>query len=244
MFSGCESLKFLDISNFNMEQITDGESMFNGIKNLKYINLYNIQKSYNFISESGLNEIKDLTVCQKQKIISNDNINQNCCYYDLNTNECSNTNYIILFYGDRAEYENGFIKDKEDNEFRGGIDFIINGEDHNKKLDGVTELNLHKGSKIEIYFSNSIPLTSIQNYFSSSKDINFGKIISIEEDDSTYQISTITTQKNLENQTIKETTSQMGSFKSLKAFSEMLIEGLSKKSNSVTIDFCSLNEII
>ena len=49
--------------------------------------------------------------------------------------------------------------------------------------------------------------------------------------------------KNLENQTIKETTSQMGSFKSLKAFSEMLIEGLSKKSNSVTIDFCSLNEI-
>ena len=49
--------------------------------------------------------------------------------------------------------------------------------------------------------------------------------------------------KNLENQTIKETTSQMGSFKSLEAFSDMLIEGLSKKNNLVTIDFCSLNEI-
>ena len=49
--------------------------------------------------------------------------------------------------------------------------------------------------------------------------------------------------KNLENQTIKETTSQMGSFKSLQAFSEMLIEGLSRKNNLVTIDFCSLNEI-
>ena len=49
--------------------------------------------------------------------------------------------------------------------------------------------------------------------------------------------------KNLENQTIKETTSQMGSFKSLKAFSDMLIEGLSKKNNSISIDFCSLNEI-
>ena len=48
---------------------------------------------------------------------------------------------------------------------------------------------------------------------------------------------------NLENQTIKETTSQMGSFKSLEAFSDMLIEGLSKKNNLVTIDFCSLNEI-
>ena len=51
--------------------------------------------------------------------------------------------------------------------------------------------------------------------------------------------------KNLENETIKETTSQMGSLKTLKSFSEMLVEGLSKKSNnkSITIDFCSLNEI-
>ena len=50
--------------------------------------------------------------------------------------------------------------------------------------------------------------------------------------------------KNLENETIKETTSQMGSFKSLQAFSEMLIDGLSKNNtNSITINFCSLNEI-
>ena len=43
----------------------------------------------------------------------------------------------------------------------------------------------------------------------------------------------------------KETTSQMGSAKSLKSFSEMLIDGLSKKINTstITIDFCSLNEI-
>ena len=119
MFSGCESLKFLDISNFNMDKITDGKSMFDGIKNLKYINLYNLPKSYNYISESGLNEITDLTVCQNRKIISNDSITQNCCYYDLNTSECSsNTNYIIIFYGDRVEYPNGFIKDDEGNEFR------------------------------------------------------------------------------------------------------------------------------
>ena len=49
--------------------------------------------------------------------------------------------------------------------------------------------------------------------------------------------------KNLENQTIKETTSQMGSFKTLEDFSDMLIKGLSKKSNDSTIEFCSLNEI-
>ena len=181
MFSGCESLKFLDISNFNMEKITNGESMFNGTKNLRYINLYNLPKSYNFISESELSKIENLTVCQKQKIISNENITENCCYYDLNTNECSSsTNYITIFFGDRADYPNGFIKDEKNNEFRKGIDFIINGEDHNKKLDGTAELNLHKGSKIEIYFSNSIPLTTTQSFFNSSKDSNAGKISSID----------------------------------------------------------------
>ena len=49
--------------------------------------------------------------------------------------------------------------------------------------------------------------------------------------------------KNLESQTIKETTTQMGSCKSLESFSDMLIEALSRKTNLVTIDFCSLNEI-
>ena len=49
--------------------------------------------------------------------------------------------------------------------------------------------------------------------------------------------------KNLEKETIKETTSQMGCYKSLEAFSDMLIEGLSKNNNSCTLEFCSLNEI-
>ena len=51
--------------------------------------------------------------------------------------------------------------------------------------------------------------------------------------------------KNLDSETIKEATSQMGNVKTLKSFSEMLIEGFSKKNmtKTVTIDFCSLNEI-
>jgi hypothetical protein len=49
--------------------------------------------------------------------------------------------------------------------------------------------------------------------------------------------------KNLESQTIKEITSQMGSSKSFESFRDMLIEALSRKNNLVTIDFCSLNEI-
>ena len=35
----------------------------------------------------------------------------------------------------------------------------------------------------------------------------------------------------------------MGSIKTLKEFSQMLFDGLSKKNNLITIDFCSLNEI-
>ena len=49
--------------------------------------------------------------------------------------------------------------------------------------------------------------------------------------------------KNLESETIKEITSQMGSCKSFESFRDMLIEALSRKNNLVTIDFCSLNEI-
>ena len=67
--------------------------------------------------------------------------------------------------------------------------------------------------------------------------------IGIETDEENNDI--IYWRKNLENETIKETTSQMGSLKTLKSFGEMLVEGLSKKGNnkSITIDFCSLNEI-
>ena len=67
--------------------------------------------------------------------------------------------------------------------------------------------------------------------------------IGIETDEENKDI--IYWKKNLDNETIKETTSQMGSLKTLKSFSEMLLGGLSKKNpnNSTTIDFCSLNEI-
>ena len=66
--------------------------------------------------------------------------------------------------------------------------------------------------------------------------------IGIENDSENNEI--LYWKKNLDNETIKETTSQMGCVQTLKSFSEMLIEGLSKKNTNktVTIDFCSLNE--
>jgi hypothetical protein len=49
--------------------------------------------------------------------------------------------------------------------------------------------------------------------------------------------------KSLDSKTLSEITSQMGSYKSLKVFSEMLIQALSKKNDSLSLNFCSLNEI-
>ena len=49
--------------------------------------------------------------------------------------------------------------------------------------------------------------------------------------------------KELDSKTLSEMTSQMGSYKSLKVFSDMLIQALSKKNNSLTLHFYSLKEI-
>ena len=49
--------------------------------------------------------------------------------------------------------------------------------------------------------------------------------------------------KTLDSKTLSEITSQMGSYKSLKVFSDMLIQALSKKNDSLSLNFCSLNEI-
>ena len=49
--------------------------------------------------------------------------------------------------------------------------------------------------------------------------------------------------KELDSKTLSEMTSQMGSYKSLKVFSDMLIQALSKKNNSLSLNFLSLREI-
>ena len=49
--------------------------------------------------------------------------------------------------------------------------------------------------------------------------------------------------KELNSQLLNDITSHMGSYKSLKVFTDMLIQALSKKNNSLSLNFCSLNEI-
>ena len=49
--------------------------------------------------------------------------------------------------------------------------------------------------------------------------------------------------KELDSKELSSMTSQMGSYKSLKVFSDMLIQALSKKNNSLSLNFFSLKEI-
>ena len=175
MFNRCNSLQLLDISRFNLETLENYDSIFKYNYNLTYINLYYIQDSKGYITKainyknSGIN-INNLIVCQKENIIeSTDN---RCCYYNIDNHECENQKYITIFFGDRTIYNTGF-----GNDFRGDIDFIINGEDHNKKLSGKDRIYLHRGSKLEIYYlSDSL---SLQNYFSAAEDANMKNLISV-----------------------------------------------------------------
>ena len=175
MFSYCNSLQLLDLSRFNLEALENEEPMFKNTNNLTYINLYYIQDSKGYITKSINNEnsginISNLIVCQKENII--ENVDNKCCYYNIENKECQNNNYITIFFGDKALYDTGF-----ENDFREGIDFIINGEEHNKKLSGKDKMHLHRGSKLEIYFSNDS--LSFKNYFSAAKDGNMKNLISV-----------------------------------------------------------------
>ena len=45
MFSGCSSLKELNLSNFNTNNVTNMRDMFNGCSSLKELNLYNFNNN-------------------------------------------------------------------------------------------------------------------------------------------------------------------------------------------------------
>ena len=49
--------------------------------------------------------------------------------------------------------------------------------------------------------------------------------------------------KELDSKSLTEMTSEMGSYKSLKVFTDMLIQALTKKNESLSLNFCSLIEI-
>ena len=169
MFYECRNLKYLDISNFNMTNIEQIDSMFVNLSNIKYINIYNIQKDekgsfVNSLNNSKINH-EGLSVCQKEIIIKY-GINI-CCPFDFEINICSN--YIIAYYKNQINYENGFEKDEDGNVniFRENISFILNGD---SKVQNIAPLTIAGNTPIKIYFSQ--PMTSFKNFFNNIYDKN------------------------------------------------------------------------
>ena len=98
MFSGCTSLEYLDISNFNTLNVRENNAfmlfMFMGVNSLKYINLYNAQ-IINVIKTQIEEIVNDTTiVCQKDQII-NKGI-QDCSIFNQSDNY-TNDNEVSLF---------------------------------------------------------------------------------------------------------------------------------------------------
>ena len=133
MFYGCSSLRFLDISNFNLKNLRECYNMFSICENLRYIKLFDIQTSTTFLDYiqgwNGLNNIDNLTVCQNSDIITNKNAKYICCDYNIEIDLCL-LNYITLYYNANTTYNSGFI-----NRFRNKISYIVYENKRHQMID-------------------------------------------------------------------------------------------------------------
>ena len=86
MFYGIDALKYLDISNFHMNESNSFNDMFSNISNIIYINIKNFEKDKNI--SNTFNQRTDLFyACESLTII--DNINAyKCCEYNMTTDKC------------------------------------------------------------------------------------------------------------------------------------------------------------
>ena len=86
LFSGCTSLKKIDLHNFNTENVNDMREMFSGCTSLEEVNIYN----FNFATIN--NKQKMFEGCKSLKII---NISPNQIPHIDNglIKECSNAKF-------------------------------------------------------------------------------------------------------------------------------------------------------
>ena len=178
MLQKCSSLQYLDMSNFDLSNIDNSDdinNMISGSEVIIYINLSNMKNYDNFkkqiLDNSNLDTKDDLVVCQSQLIIENENASYICPFPKYNS-----TNYIIIYYGDNAIYENGFVfNNNEFNIYRNDVEFI-NYE--NNTYYNYTYLDIKPNSKVEINLKPSIK--SLEHFFDSNYDLNMKNVISID----------------------------------------------------------------
>ena len=170
MFYNCDSLKILDLSNFNMQQVMRAGDMFTGLTSLIYLNATNMVLSQGGISNQFSIESQHLIVCQSEEIFRNIKLYEICCSFNAETEMCESDNYITLYFNQDCYYENGFKNDNRNN-----INFI--NYDGSTVTDS-TELNILAGTTLEMHFTS--PVTSMEKFFAQENDNNMANVVSID----------------------------------------------------------------
>ena len=193
IFSECTSLVSLEIPNFYMQQLMESNDVFNNVNNLRYIDIQNMKYSsteefnentcINHNCNLALNYNNDpIIVCQNNKFITNSNIKEICCEYDIENNICTAYNYIFIYFNHDVNYPTGFK-----NIYRNSVTFInYNGE----TLTSTDALNIISNTQLEIYFDES-PIT-MEKFFSIEEDSNMIYLSSIDFSSfSTYELESM-----------------------------------------------------
>ena len=181
IFSDCTSLVSLEIPNFCMKQLMESTDVFTNVNKLRYINIQNMK--YSSTEEYNENTCinhdcnlplnyndKPIIVCQSNKFITNSNIKEICCRFDIELNRCITYNYIYIYFNHNVNYPNGFK-----NNYRNGIAFIYNNDE---VLTSTDSLNILANSKLEIYYDESP--TTMEKFFSAEEDNNMIYLSSID----------------------------------------------------------------
>ena len=166
MFLQCTSLKLIDFSNINFQNVNLVNELFSST-NFKYLNLK--KSTY---SQSIKNEIdkyiegkSDMIICGGKK---NFNAKDICCNYDIEKDECGDdSNYISAYY-DIEEQAHKFSLSCE--ECFDNIGYLKIGGSILCKYD---TFDITKNTKIEIHFVET--LLNLSNFFNGEE-----KMISVD----------------------------------------------------------------
>ena len=89
MFFSCPRLKYLDITNFVLDKVSDAQYMFYHNYDLAYLNIYNIKDPQGFINRElleGNAEVNSLTVCQSGNLVTDTKFKYECKFFTNYTN--------------------------------------------------------------------------------------------------------------------------------------------------------------
>ena len=174
--SNCPKLRAIHMSGLNLAQVVESTDAFSNLK-LAYLDIKGTIFSDNLKEtiQSSFDNQENLIVCQNEEIVKN--VINKCCDYNTASNKCriidspyTNSNYIIVHYGNNSVYENGYQNEKRNN-----LSFVV----YDSTIIFSNEsLTVGKNKYIQIHFLSSIE--SLESFFSAEYDTNAQNIVSID----------------------------------------------------------------